>query len=68
MNKLQRKTLEFAYKVYKLNKGWSGFARDKPTVEAICGLHNGGLVQVNKHRMFKITNFGIEKLELEELS
>ncbi len=63
MNKLQRKALEFAYKVYKLNKGWSGFAGDKPTVDTICGLHNGGLIQVNEHRMFSITNFGISKME-----
>ena len=63
MNKLQRKALEFAYRVHKLNKGWSSFASDKPTVEAVCGLHNCGLIKVNEHRMFSITNFGISKLE-----
>ena len=62
MNKLQKKALKFANRVYNLNKGWSSFSPNKVTCEAIYGLHNGGLVKVNEHNQFKITKFGIEKL------
>ena len=62
MNKTQKKALKFANRVYKLNKGWSSFAPNKITCEAIYGLHNCGLVKVNEYNQFKITKFGIEKL------
>ena len=67
MNKLQVKALNFAYRVHKLNKGWSGFYANKQTCDAIYGLHNCGLVRVNKYNQFKITQFGIEQLQLKYL-
>ena len=54
MNTLQRTALKFAFNY----PNWHGFTNDRKTVEAICGLHNCGLVIVNKHNKFKITEFG----------
>jgi len=61
VNKLQRNALAFAYRVHSLNKGWSAFAGDKLTSNAIYGLHNCRLIKVNNHRQFKITAFGVEQ-------
>ena len=62
MNKLQKKALRFAHRVYKLNKGWSAFYPNKTNCEAIYGLHNCGLVKVNEFNQFKITSFGVERI------
>ena len=58
MNKLQKAALKFAAKHPK----WNTFASDKPTVDAICGLHNCGLIKVNEFGQFKITQFGISRV------
>ena len=58
MDKIQKAALKFAAKYPE----WNTFASDKPTVTAICGLHNCGLIKVNEFGQFKITQFGKDRL------
>jgi DNA/RNA endonuclease YhcR with UshA esterase domain len=62
MNNLQKAALKFASK----HDGYHSFSDDKQTVDAICGLHNTGLVKVNEHGQFTITAFGRSKEQITD--
>ena len=47
----QKHLLSFAMK-HPLT--WHSFAGDKETVEAVCGLHNLGIIEVNEHNQFSL--------------
>lgn len=50
MGKHQLRLLKFAIKY----KGWHTFGTDSSTVNAVRSLAAAGLIEVNKHRQFKL--------------
>ena len=64
MNKYQKAALKYASISKDWRIRWHSFAEDKKTTDAICGLHNAGLVIDNGCNQFKITPLGMSQEQI----